>query len=113
MAATCSLVSPCLLKHRSKSPGRRRDVARKFWASVIPDGEITENCRGVFIYYKTELSVVECKDFTDCGFQESCWCIVTLETNEKLLLGAIYHSPSSSPINTNRPLVRTILMRGF
>ena len=36
MAATCSLVSPCLLKHRSKSPGRRRDVARKFWASVIP-----------------------------------------------------------------------------
>ena len=31
-----SLVSPCLIKHRSKSPGRRRDVARKFWASVIP-----------------------------------------------------------------------------
>ena len=36
MAATCSLVSPCLLKHRSKSPGQRRDVARKFWASMIP-----------------------------------------------------------------------------
>ena len=36
-AATCCLVSPCLLKHRSKSPGRRRDVARKFWASVIPE----------------------------------------------------------------------------
>ena len=29
-------MSPCLLKLRSKSPGRRRDVARKFWASVIP-----------------------------------------------------------------------------
>ena len=29
-------MSPCLLKHRSKSPGRRRDVARQFWASVIP-----------------------------------------------------------------------------
>ena len=25
------------LKHRSKSPGRRHDIARKFWASVIPD----------------------------------------------------------------------------
>ena len=32
----CSLVSLCVLKHRSKPPGRRRDVARKFWASVIP-----------------------------------------------------------------------------
>ena len=30
-------MSPCLLKHRSKSPGWRRDVARKFWACVIPE----------------------------------------------------------------------------
>ena len=37
MAATCSLVSPSLLMHRSKSPGRRRDVARKFWAGMIPE----------------------------------------------------------------------------
>ena len=37
MAATCSVVSLCLLKHRSKSPGRGRDVARKFWVSVIPE----------------------------------------------------------------------------
>ena len=35
-----SLVSPCLIKHRSKSPGRRRDVARKFWASVIPGSSV-------------------------------------------------------------------------
>lgn len=65
-------------------------------------GEISDNCSGVCIYYKSELSVSECKDFINCGFQESCWCFVTLESKEKLLLGAIYHSPSSTAINTNR-----------
>ena len=36
MAATYSLLSLCLFKHRSKSPGGRHDVTRKFWARVIP-----------------------------------------------------------------------------
>ena len=51
-------------------------------------GEISDSCRGVciYVYYKSELSVSECKDFIDCRFQESCWCIVTLETKEKRCL---------------------------
>ena len=32
----CSPVSLCFLKHSSKSPGRRCDIARKFWVRVIP-----------------------------------------------------------------------------
>ena len=36
-ASTCILLSLCLLKHRSRSPGRRHDVALQFWASVIPE----------------------------------------------------------------------------
>ena len=36
-ASTSSLLSLCLSKCRSRSPGYRHDVAQKFWASVIPD----------------------------------------------------------------------------
>ena len=48
MAATSSLLSFCLLKCRSKSPGWRHDVARKFWASVIPElpSILLEICSG-------------------------------------------------------------------
>ena len=35
--STCSLLLLCLFKRRSKSPEARHDVARKFWASVIPE----------------------------------------------------------------------------
>lgn len=60
----------------------------------------SENSSGVCIYYKSNLSVMEV-NFDDCRFEE-CWCIIKLSTTEKLLLGAIYHSPSSSCVNTNR-----------
>ena len=64
--------------------------------------EATDNSRRMCIYHKSELAVNECKDFKDSRFQESCWCVVNLDSNERLLLGAIYHSPSSSAINTNK-----------
>ena len=64
--------------------------------------EITDSCRGVCIYYKSDLAVTECRGFINHKFQESCWCVVTLETKEKLLLGVVYHSPNSIDANTNK-----------
>ena len=65
-------------------------------------GEITDSCRGVCIYYKSDLAVIECRGFINHKFQESCWCVVTLETKEKLLLGVVYHSSNSIAVNTNK-----------
>ena len=45
-------MSPCLIKHRSKSPGRRRDVARKFWASVIPASHAMLVCVSQYVPQK-------------------------------------------------------------
>ena len=41
MAATCSLLSLCLFKRHSKSPGGGHDVAKKFWDRAIPGSHFT------------------------------------------------------------------------
>ena len=42
-----------MLKHCSKSPGQRRDIARKVWASMIPDYLFTViHCGGVSIHHQ-------------------------------------------------------------
>ena len=60
---------------------------------------VVEKSRGVCIYYNTNLSVQECKVLNDYSFEESCWCTLLLSTNEKLLLGAVYRSPSNTENN--------------
>lgn len=64
--------------------------------------KVNEKSRGVCIYYKSNLTVELCNNLNKSCFQESCWCFVTLSNNEKLLIGGIYHSPSSTRNNTNR-----------
>ena len=61
-----------------------------------------ENSRGVCIFTRQYLSVSDCKVLNNFDLEESCWCILNLNSGEKLLLGAIYRSPSSSSDNDNQ-----------
>ena len=45
---------------------------------------------------------MECSVLDNSTFKESCWCEIVLRNNEKLLLGAIYRSPSSGTANSLR-----------
>ena len=47
----------------------------------------TCNSRGALIYVKSSLQAVEVEMFEN--FAESVWCIVTLQGNEKLLVGCV------------------------
>ena len=48
------------------------------------------------------MTVEPCEKLNNIAFQEACWCYVTLKQGDKLLIGAIYRSPSSTMPNTNR-----------
>lgn len=67
-------------------------------------GIVTSNVkvksRGVCIMVRDSISYCECNQLTNTPFEEACFCVITLESNEKLLLGGIYHSPSSTQANT-------------
>ena len=54
--------------------------------------------RGVCIYVKSSLyaSLLNMPDF---NFSESLWCSVMVCSSDSLIVGVIYHSPSSSPEN--------------
>ena len=38
----------------------------------------------------------------DFKLEESCWCSINLENNQSLLIRAIYHSPSSTEVNSKQ-----------
>ena len=61
--------------------------------------KVEEKSRGVGIYVKETLSSTECSVLNNCNFKESCWCEIILKNNDKLLIGAIYRSPSSGMAN--------------
>lgn len=68
----------------------------------IIKGVVVEKSRGDRMYYNTKLSVQECKVLNDYSVEESCWCTILLNTNEKLLLGTVYRSPSSTENNSKK-----------
>ena len=53
-------------------------------------GKVTEKCRGVCIYVKNGLTFYECKTLNDFSFNESCWCILRLDSHRQMLIGGIY-----------------------
>ena len=65
-------------------------------------GRTSEKSRGVCIYCKELLSAQDCKLLNEHEYDESCWCEIKLESSEKLLIGGIYRSPSSTEENTLR-----------
>ena len=67
-------------------------------------GKVTEKCRGVCIYIRDGLSFRECTNLNNSAFNESCWCILRLNSNEQILIGGIYPSPNCSAINSKKLL---------
>ena len=58
-------------------------------------GKINDNVRGVAIYVKDCISAEYCKSLESDAFSESVWCEISLQNSDKLLVGAVYKSPSS------------------
>ena len=67
-------------------------------------GKVTEKCRGVCICIRNGLSFRECTTLNNSAFNESCWCILRLDSNEQMLIGRTYHSPNCSAINSRKLL---------
>ena len=59
--------------------------------------------RGVLIYTKKSLQASPSNVEKFCDFEESCWCEVSLEGVDHLLIGCIYRSPNSD-IHNNAKL---------
>ena len=65
-------------------------------------GKETDKCRGVCIYLRNGLSFRECTNLNNSNFSESCWCVLKLDSNEQMLIGAIYRSPNSNVANSRQ-----------
>ena len=63
--------------------------------------DLQNNARGVVIYGKQDLPVNFCRELRNDDFKESVWCEIRID-NEKLLLGAVYKSPSSDRVNQEK-----------
>ncbi len=55
--------------------------------------------RGVVLYIHQSLKPVREDNLTNSVFSESVWCSIHLSGNDKLLIGCVYRSPSSSEQN--------------
>ncbi len=55
--------------------------------------------RGVAIYTKKTLTAVQ--STTNADFEESVWCEIPLQQEDRLLIGCVYRSPNSSTDNDN------------
>jgi len=67
-------------------------------------GNITESSRGVLIYVKDTIPAESCHVLESLPFKESTWCELRMNKTDKLLVGGIYKSPNSEPINQERLL---------
>ena len=54
---------------------------------------------GVLLYLHESLPAILCVSLMDFNIDDSLWCTVTLRGNERLLIGIVYRSPSSSEEN--------------
>lgn len=62
----------------------------------LPDNQ---GGRGVCIYIHQSLKATRIDDLTIHPFQESVWCSIILQGTDRLLLGCVYRSPSSTAEN--------------
>ena len=60
---------------------------------------IETNGRGVALYVKTHLNAFETNFSDKAFFSDSVWCQINLINDDKLLIGCVYRSPSSSSEN--------------
>ena len=58
--------------------------------------------RGVMLYIHKSLTAFKVDILSDSDFSESVWCEISLRGTDKLLVGCIYRSPSSSKDNNKK-----------
>ena len=58
--------------------------------------------RGVVLYIHKSLTAFKVDILSDSDFSESVWCEISLRGTDKLLVGCIYRSPSSSKDNNKK-----------
>ena len=66
------------------------------------DEESYKGKRGVVTYVKSDLNAKLFTELDTVGFNESIWCSFSAPSKENILVGTIYHSPSSTSINTDK-----------
>ena len=66
-------------------------------------------CRGICIFIRTKWQATEVI-FPNCSFEEHLWMSIPLRNSDKLLVGCIYRSPSSSGPTSTRDLVDLLKM---
>ena len=54
---------------------------------------------GAMLYVKDSLNPSECLELNDNKFQEAVWCSFQTDLNQKVLIGCVYKSPSSTQDN--------------
>ena len=57
--------------------------------------------RGVILYIENKLQSTPCVELNSTDFESCVWNIITLNKKDKLLVGCIYKSTSSTEYNTN------------
>lgn len=69
--------------------------------SNISQKQKHDNLRGIAMYVKKSLNAQQVETLDD-GTCESVWCELQLKDNDKLLIGTVYRSPSSSKENNSK-----------
>ena len=93
-----------------KQRGERIQVAEL----EIPDFDCFKNGangRGVCIYTKKYLKAIQVEDLTSSNFEECMWCEIRLDGNDKLLIGCVYRSPSST--NANNSQLQELILNSY
>ena len=62
---------------------------------------------GVMLYVHSSLQAIPCDSLSESGFENSLWYSIMLSSEERLLVGVVYRSPFSSPVN-NQKLLSTL-----
>ena len=60
------------------------------------------NKRGVFIYTANHLQVSKEDSLSEEDHEEQIWCSIKTKNDKRILLGNVYHSPSSTTDNHKR-----------
>ena len=58
--------------------------------------------RGIVLYIHKSLSAFKVDILSESDFKESVWCEISLKDRDKLLLGCVYRSPSSTSFNNGK-----------
>lgn len=66
--------------------------------------KVNDSSRGVIIYIKNNIISYPCTEVEAIIFFETIWCVIKVNSNEKLLLGGIYRSASGTKDNNDNLL---------